>query len=47
MLQDEDQVVEHGTLVEPGRAAEVAQETAASNHHLMGWILEKKIYNEI
>ena len=40
MLQDEDEVVKHGALVEPGRAAEVAQKSAASNHHLMRWILE-------
>ncbi len=36
MLENEDQVIEHCFLVEPRRAAEVAQESAAGNNHLVG-----------
>ena len=43
MLQDEDEVVEHGLLVEAGGAAEVAQEAAAGHDHFVrGRILQQR-----
>ena len=35
MLQDEDEVVEHGLLVEARGPAEVAQEATAGHNHLV------------
>jgi len=40
VLQQEGQVVEHGLLVLARRSAEVAQEPAASHHHLVGCVLK-------
>ena len=34
VVEDEEQVVEHGLLVLPGRAAEVAKEATAGDDHL-------------